>query len=65
VGRDAGGFDAIAACREVVFSKMYLGLDDGEFVTEVTQAVVLSAVAFDLSGGVPIVKVGDGHRRVW
>jgi hypothetical protein len=30
-----GGFDAIAARHEVVLSEMYLGLDDGEFVTEV------------------------------
>jgi hypothetical protein len=39
---------------------MYLGLDDGEFVAEVVQLVILSTVTLDFSGGVPIVKVGNG-----
>jgi hypothetical protein len=34
-GQDAGGFDAVMARCEVVFSKMYLGLDDGELVAKV------------------------------
>jgi hypothetical protein len=34
-GWDVGGLDAITACREVVFSKMHLGLDDGKLVVEV------------------------------
>jgi hypothetical protein len=36
VGWNAGGFNAVAACRKVVLSEMYLGLDDGEFVAEMT-----------------------------
>jgi hypothetical protein len=60
VGRDAGGFDAIAACRKIVLSEMHLSLDDGELIAEMTQSVVLSMVAFDFSSGVPVVKVGNG-----
>jgi hypothetical protein len=59
-GREAGGFDTVAGCREVVFSEMNLGLDDGEFVTEVSESVILSTESFDFGGGVPIVEVGNG-----
>jgi hypothetical protein len=33
-GRYAGGFNAVAACHEVVLSEMHLGLDDGELIAE-------------------------------
>jgi hypothetical protein len=39
---------------------MYLGLDNGELVAEVPESIVLTMKSFDLSGGVPIVEVGDG-----
>jgi hypothetical protein len=35
VGRDAGGFDTVLACHEIVLSEMHLGLDNGEFIAEV------------------------------
>ena len=60
MGRDAGGFDAVAARRKVIFSEMYLGLDNGELIVEVTQMVVLSVVMLDFGGGIPIVEVGAG-----
>jgi hypothetical protein len=59
-GRDAGGLDAVSACREIVFSEMYFGLDDGEFVVEVVESVVLTAVSLDFGGGIPVVEVGNG-----
>jgi hypothetical protein len=59
-GQDAGGFDAITARHEVIFSEMNLGLNDGELVAEVVQSIVLSTVMLDFSGGVPVVKVGNG-----
>jgi hypothetical protein len=55
-----GGFNVVPACREVVFSKMYLGLDDGELVVEVAQAVILSMVTFDFGSGIPVVEVSNG-----
>jgi hypothetical protein len=60
VGWDAGGFDAIAARREIILSEMHLSLDDGELIAEMTQSVVLSAVAFNFGSGVPVVEVGNG-----
>jgi hypothetical protein len=60
VGRDAGGLDAVAARREVVFKQMDLGLDDCEFIAEVAQTVVVAAVTLDFGGGIPIVKISDG-----
>jgi hypothetical protein len=39
---------------------MNLGLNDGELVAEVVQSIVLSTVTLDFSGGVPVVKVGNG-----
>jgi hypothetical protein len=59
-GWDAGGFDAIAARREVVLSEMYLSLDNGELVAEVMQSVVLLAVSLNFGGGVRIVEVSNG-----
>jgi hypothetical protein len=58
-GRNAGGFKAVAGCCEVVFSKMHLGLDDGELVAEVSESVILAMVALQFGGGVPIVEVSD------
>ena len=45
---------------EVIFSKMHLGLDDGELVAEVSESVVLSTAALQFGGGIPVVEVGDG-----
>jgi hypothetical protein len=59
-GWNAGGFKAVASCCEVVFSEMHLGLDDGELVAEVSEAIVLAAVALQFGSGVPVVEVGDG-----
>jgi hypothetical protein len=60
VGRNAGGFKVVAGCREVVFSKMHLSLDDGELVAEVSESIILVTVALQFGGGVPIIEVGDG-----
>jgi hypothetical protein len=38
---------------------MYLGLDDGKFVVEMAESVVLAAESFNFGGGIPIIKVGD------
>jgi hypothetical protein len=50
----------VVSCCEVVFSKMHLGLDDGELVAEVSESIVLATVALQFGGGIPIVEVGDG-----
>jgi hypothetical protein len=60
MGRDAGGFNAVAARREVVFNEVNLGLDEGKFVTEVVQSIVLATVPLDFGGGVPVIEVSDG-----
>jgi hypothetical protein len=59
-GQDAGGFDAIATCCEIVLSQMHLSLDNGELIMEMMQLVVLSTVALDFGGSVPVVEVGNG-----
>jgi hypothetical protein len=59
MGRDASGFDAISARREIVLSEMHLGLDDGEFVAEMAESIVLVAVVFDFGGSVSVVEVGN------
>jgi hypothetical protein len=50
----------VPARREVVLSEMYLGLDDGKFVVEMVELVVLVAVPLDLGSGIPVVEVGNG-----
>jgi hypothetical protein len=55
-----GGFKAVASCCEVIFSKMHLGLNDGELIAEVPESIVLATVVLQFGGGVPIVEVGDG-----
>ena len=50
----------VVSCCEVIFSKMHLGLDDGEFVAEVAESIVLAMVVLQFSGGIPVVEVGDG-----
>jgi hypothetical protein len=45
---------------EVVFSKVYLSLDDGEFIAEVSESVVLVTEALQLGSGILVVEVGDG-----
>jgi hypothetical protein len=59
-GWDAGGFKAVMGRSEIIFSEMYLGLDDSELVAEVSESVVLAAIALQFGGGVPVVEVGDG-----
>jgi hypothetical protein len=59
-GWDASGLDAVVSRCEVILSEMYLGLDDGELIAEMSELVVLATESFDFSGGIPIVKVGDG-----
>jgi hypothetical protein len=39
---------------------MYLSLDDGKFITEMTELVILAAKSFNFGGGVPVIEVGDG-----
>jgi hypothetical protein len=50
----------MARCRQIVFGEMDLSLYNGELVTEVSESIVLSTVALQFGGGVPIVEVGDG-----
>jgi hypothetical protein len=50
----------VTGCCEVVFSKMHLGLDDGELVTEVSESVILATEALQFGGGIPVIEVGDG-----
>jgi hypothetical protein len=50
----------MAHCRQIVLGEMDLSLYDGEFVAEVSESVVLSAVALQFGGGVPVVEIGDG-----
>ena len=45
---------------EVVFSEVYLSLDDGEFVAKVSESVVLATEVFQFGGGIPIVEVRNG-----
>jgi hypothetical protein len=50
----------MARCCQIVLGEMDLGLYDGELVAEVSELVVLSTVALQLGGGIPVVEVGDG-----
>jgi hypothetical protein len=50
----------VARRRQIVLNEMDFGLYECEFVAEVSEAVVLSPVALQLGGGVPVVEVGDG-----
>jgi hypothetical protein len=50
----------MARCCQIVFGEMDLSLYDGEFVTEMSELVVLSTVTLQFGGGIPVVKVGDG-----
>jgi hypothetical protein len=47
-------------CRQIVFGEMYLSLYDGELVSEVAESIILSAVALQFGGGVPVIEVGNG-----
>jgi hypothetical protein len=59
-GRYAGGFETITRCRQIVFGEMDLSLYDGELVAKVSESIILSTVALQFGGGIPVVKVGDG-----
>jgi hypothetical protein len=50
----------MARCCHIVLGEMDLSLYDGELVTEVSESIVLSTVALQFGGGVPVVEVGDG-----
>jgi hypothetical protein len=50
----------MARCCQIVLGEMDLSLYNGEFITEVSESVVLSTVALQFGGGVPVVEVGDG-----
>jgi hypothetical protein len=50
----------MARCRQIVFDEVNFGLNERELVAEVSEAVVLSSVALQFGGGIPVVKVGDG-----
>jgi hypothetical protein len=50
----------MARCRQIVLGEMDLSLYDGELVAEVSESVILSTVALQFSGGIPVVEVGDG-----
>jgi hypothetical protein len=50
----------MACCHQIIFGKMDLSLYDGKLVAEVLESVVLSSVALQLGGGVPVVEIGDG-----
>ena len=39
---------------------MHLGLNDGNFVAEMAESVVLAAEPLDFGSGVPIIEVGNG-----
>jgi hypothetical protein len=54
------GFNVVPARREVIFSEMYLSLDDGKLVAKMAELVVLVVVSLDFGGGVPVVEVGNG-----
>jgi hypothetical protein len=55
-----GGFKAVTSRCEVIFSEMHLGLDDGEFVAEVSESIVLATEALQFGGGIPVIEVSDG-----
>ena len=50
----------VPARHEVVLSKMYFGLDNGELVAEVAELVVLATESLDFGSGVPIIEIGNG-----
>ena len=60
VGWDACSFDVVATGCEVIFNEMDLSLNDGEFITEVSESVVSTPISFNLCCRVPVVEVGDG-----
>ena len=49
----------MARCCQVVLGEMDLSLYNGELVAKVSESVVLSTVALQFGGGVPVVEVGD------
>jgi hypothetical protein len=50
----------MARCCQIVLNEVDLGLHKRELVAEVSEAVILSAEALQLGGGIPVVEVGDG-----
>jgi hypothetical protein len=50
----------MARCRQVVLNEMDFGLYECELVAEMSEAIVLSPIALQFGGGVPVVEVGDG-----
>jgi hypothetical protein len=62
-GWDAGGFNVVAACCEVVLNEMNLGLDNGEFIVEVSESVVSAPVSLNFSGRIPVIEVSNGTTK--
>src|SRR5580693_1602572 len=60
LGQEVHSFDAVAAGSKVVLHKMNFGLDNGEFVMEVSELIVGASVTFNFSQRIPVVKVGNG-----
>ena len=50
----------MARCCQIVLNEMDFGLHEREFVAEMSEAVVLSSIALQLGGGIPVVEVGNG-----
>jgi hypothetical protein len=50
----------IVAWCEIVLNEMDLGLDDGEFIAEVSESVVGALVPLDFGGCVPVIEVSNG-----
>jgi hypothetical protein len=53
----------MARRHQIVFNEVDFGLNERELVAEVSETVVLSSVALQLSGGIPVVEVGDGAAK--
>jgi hypothetical protein len=59
-GRDAGGFNAVTACHEVIFNEMNLSLNDGKFIMEVSESVVGASVPLNFCSCISVIEVSDG-----
>jgi hypothetical protein len=50
----------VARGCQVILDEMDFGLHERKFIAEVSEAVVLSPIALQFGGGIPVVEVGDG-----
>jgi hypothetical protein len=53
-------FNAVTAGHEVILNEMDLGLDNGEFVAEVSESVVGMSILLDFGRRIPVVEVSNG-----